>query len=169
MTDAKQHLSIWRDALEDQADTLWNGVQEEVAPPLRASFAARRDSTAWRWVAIAAGIAVVAVANWNLSLHRELSATRSLYLVAMLQADSSITRLTTLHRLGGAKLSSSIVDELMALIKTSEDPNIQLAALDILLEIGALDGAERIDALLKEVRQNRQFIETAIRARTIRT
>lgn len=169
MTDAKQHLSIWRDALEEQAEMLWNGLQEEVAPPLRARFEARRDSTAWRWVAIAAGVAAVGVASWNLSLHRELSATKTLYQVAMLQADSSANRLTMLHRLDGAELSSSVVDELIALIKTSEDPNVQLAALDILLETGALDGEERIRALLEEVRQNRRFIETAIRARTIRT
>jgi hypothetical protein len=169
MRGAKQNLSIWRDVLEENADTLWNGMQEEVAPPLRGSFKARRDGIAWRWVAIAAGITVVGVASWNLSLQRELSATQSLYLVAMLQTDSSVTRLTTLHRLERVKLSDAVVDELMALIKTSDDPNVQLAALDILLDTGALDDEERIRALLKDVRQNRKFIETAMRARTIRT
>lgn len=169
MTVAKQHLAIWRDTLGEDAETLWSGLQMEVAPPLRASLESKSENTAWRWVAIAASIATIAVGSWSLALKSELSATRSMYLVAMLHEDSSPTRLTALHRLDGTQLSVSVVDELMALVRVSDDPNVQLAALDILLDTGALREESHIRALLKDVRHNRQFIETAIRARTVRT
>ena len=167
MTAANEHRKIWRDALQDDADRVWSGMQEEIAPPLRTSFRAPGISSAWRWLAVAAGIAAIGFGAWNVSLQRELSDTRAAYLVATLRGESS-SRLATLHRLETVTLSDAIVEELISVVKESDDPNVQLAAIDILLDNRSLDDEERIDSLLDGVRHNRKFIEQAIRARSTR-
>ena len=167
MTAASEHRKIWRDALQEDADLVWSGMQEEIAPPLRTSFRTQSGGSAWRWLAVAAGIAAIGFGAWNVSLQRELSDTRAAYLVAMLRVESS-SRLATLHRLETVKLSDTIVEELITVVKTSDDPNVQLAAIDILLDNRVLDDEERVDSLLEGVRHNRTFIEQAIRARSMR-
>ena len=77
MTAANEHRKIWRDALQDDADQVWSGMQEEIAPPLRTSFRAPGSSSAWRWLAVAAGIAAIGFGAWSVSLQRELSDPRT--------------------------------------------------------------------------------------------
>lgn len=165
----QQHEQLWRDALGDDAERIWNGIREDVAPPLRDSFASEVRPRPGRWLLAAAMVLVLVTGMWNVLLTRQLAEIRDDYVMATLAAGSPANRLAVLHRLGGESLSADAVEALKNLVRVSQDPNIQLAALDLLLDSHALSADSEIQTLLEQVRHNSQFIEAAVRARSVRT
>lgn len=166
---AHEHIDLWRDAIDDDAERVWGSFREEPAPPLRHSFVTREAARPERWLLAAAIVVVMVTGAWNMSLMRQLEEVRNDYVMAALATDLSATRLASLHRLSGEPLSSAAIEALKDLVRAARDPNIQLAALDLLLDGHALPGDGEIQALLREVRHNGRFIETAVRARTAQT
>lgn len=165
----QEHIKLWHEAIDEDADRIWNGIREDVAPPLRHSFVTGDSRRPQRWLLIAAIVLVMLTGTWNVFLMRQLADVRADYMMAALAADSSAIQLATLHRLDGESLSADAVEALQDLVRISQDPNIQLAALDLLLDSRALSGTQEIQALLKQVRHNRRFVEVAVRARSVRT
>ena len=165
----QEHTDLWRDALGDDADPVWNSIREDVAPPLRRSFKTAAKPHPQRWLLAAAIVLAMVTGTWNFLLMRQLADARSDYLLATLVTDASTGRLAALHRLSGETLSADAVQALKDLVRVSQDPNIQLAALDLLLDSRALPTDEEVQALLRQVRHNSHFIEAAVRARSVRT
>lgn len=165
----KEQVDLWRDAIDDDAERVWTSIREDVAPPLRRSFATEDALRPHRWL-LAAAIALVMVTGaWNFALMKQLADVRADYVMATLAVDLSETRLASLHRLYGESLSADAVEALKDLVRISEDPNIQLAALDLLLDNHELSKDQDVEALLQQVRHNGHFVEAAVRARSIRT
>ena len=165
----QEHIDLWRDALDDDAERLWTSIHEDVAPPLRGSFTTEVRRRPGRWLLAAAMALVLVTGMWNVVLTRQLAEIRDDYLMATLAAGSPANRLAALHRLGGESLSADAVEALKNLVRVSQDPNIQLAALDLLLDSRALSADREIQTLLEQIRHNSQFIEAAVRARSVRT
>jgi hypothetical protein len=165
----KEHSELWYDAIQDDAERVWNNIHADVAPPLRRTFARKYRLPPQRWLLAAAIAIAMVIGIQNLTLMRQIADVRDDYLIATLTADSSTVRLATLHNLSGKPLSTDAVEVLRDLVRRSKDPNVQLAALDLLLDSNALSGDEEIKALLEQVRHNSQFIKTAVRARSVRT
>ena len=163
-----ENRALWRDALGDRADDFWHAFPRELAPPLSVRFVASPERRRWRLVAAAALAVVGLMAGWNLKLSRELSDARRDHAFAMLGIDSWPARLTALSMLRGETLSSAAVTTLMRVVATSRDPNVQLAALDLLIDSGAIDVDDLTHTLLEQIRHNRAFVETSLRARTTR-
>lgn len=164
----QEHIDLWREAIDDDAERVWNGIGEDVAPPLRRSFTVSDRPRPQRWLLAAAIVLAVVTGMWNFLLTRQLAEARADYLVATLAAGLPANRLTTLHRLSGESLSADAEEALRNLVRFSEDPNVQLAALDLLLDGRALSGDREIEALIEQVRHNSHFVEAAVRARSIR-
>lgn len=165
----QEPIELWREALGDDAERIWNSLPEDAAPPLRHTFRDETRRHPQRWLMAAAIAIVAATAVWNFSLMRQLADLREDYVLATLSPGSPATRLTALHRLDGSTLSADAVVALKDIVRTSQDPNIQLAALDVLLDGGALSGDAEIQTLIEQVRHNGRFIQAAVRSRSIRT
>jgi len=165
MTVRGEHLELWREELDTNAELVWDGIQEEIAPPLRKPFRSAVNIRPWRWAAAAAVVALLVSGLWNAVLLQELENVRTDYVIAMLKNDSPLSQLTTLDTLRSDHLSANLTEALQRLVISSQDPNIQLAALDILLEQGTLSDEKQVQLMLPQVRYNQQFIEMAVRAR----
>ena len=165
----QESFELWREAIDDDAERVWTSISEDVAPPLRHSFTRGGTRRRQHWLLAAAIVLVMVTGAWNVLLMRQLADARADYMMATLANDASNQRLAMLHRLDGESLSSDAVEALKHLVRVSQDPNIQLAALDLLLDSRALSGDQEIQALLKQVRHNRHFVEVAVRARSVRT
>lgn len=169
MNGPEQNRELWREALGSDAERVWNSFDIDGAPPLRQSLVTRPGVNYWRWAAAAALLLVVTSAVWNVTLMRQLNAARSDFLIATLHSGSSNTRLYALHSLRTLRFTADATNALRTTVVKSEDPNVQLAALDILLDQGLVSSEADIQRLLQDVRHNRRFLEIAVRARSVRT
>ena len=88
--------------------------------------------------------------------------------MVLLAADRSDHVLTGLANARQLRHDPAITGMLLELLKTSEDPNVQLEALDLLLD-DVLSDEKRRRELLEDVQFNRSFLELAIKAREVRT
>jgi len=168
MNPYDENFALWRETLGKNTFAAWNAIHECAASPLRVCFESVASSRRWRWVT-AAAIALASLSwLWNLQLHQELSRLRTDYAFATLNADSSPAQLTALETFRGGRLSAYAVVRLKTLVTTSRDPNVQIAALEILLDSDSLDAGDNGPALLNQVHHNRGFIEASLRARTTR-
>ena len=165
----KEHVNLWRDAIDDDAERVWTSIREDVAPPLRHAYATKDALRPYRWLLAAAIAAVMVTGAWNLALMKQLADVHADYVMASLAIDLSENRLATLHSLYGESLSADAVEALKDLVRISQDPNIQLTALDLLLDNHELSKDQDVEALLQQVRHNGHFVEAAVRARSIRT
>ncbi len=155
----QESKKLWRDALG--SDAAWDAMRFEEPPPLAASFSRPERKTYRPW-AIAASCAALAVSiAVNVLLFNELSATRSDYLLASLNTESSPMRLATLDTLRRQKLSDDMQSALKDVVRYSSDPNAQLAALELLLGAGLSSRQGALDKLLDETRDNAAFLRAA--------
>lgn len=155
----QESKKLWRDALG--SDAAWDAVPKESPPPLGTHFATRPASGPSRWGVAAAVAALSASLAVNFLLYQELSATRTDYLLAKLQGNSSSMTLATLDTLRQRHLSDALKSALEDVVRYSSDPNAQLSALDLLLEAGLSQRPDALDKLLDETRYNAAFLKAA--------
>ena len=164
----EEQRALWRDALGDDADRLWQAVPGESAPPLRMRFSSPGGERRWRFAAIAATVLAGLSLFWNWRISSELAGVRLNQALTLLQVDSSVVRLTALAALRDTRLSAQSVEVLIGIVTTARDPNVQLAALDLLLDSGALGSADDVAArVLEQVKNNRAFVAASLRARSM--
>ena len=157
---------LWRSELGDAAEPLWDTFMMH-KPPALGAF--EKPGRAWMWMGLAASwLGIALLAAWNVTLQRDVSEAReqaALMLLTAGRSDRVLGGLASIRQIGQDR---AINDALLQLLKTTDDPNIQIEALDLLLDDVLSDPAAR-NEVLKEIRFNREFIELALQSREIRT
>ena len=168
MSNDSESRALWRDALGDTADPAWDAFRMD-APPALTTMDAERRQVPWMAVGLAASwLAIAALFAWNVGLQRDVSEAQERAALVLLEAERSDRVLAGLADARRFRRNPAIAAELLHVLKTSEDPNVQLEALDLLLD-DVLKDVETRREVLDEIRFNRPFIERAIQAREIRT
>ncbi len=168
MSNPEYGRDVWRAEFGDSADKAWDafGISE---PPELAPLEEQRRTQPWMWYGLAASwAAIAALFAWNMNLQGDVSAAREQTALVLLAAERSDRVLSGLASVRQLDQDPAIRAALLHLLKTSEDPNVQLDALDLLLDDVLADPDLRRE-VLEEIRFNRSFIELALRAREVQT
>ncbi|MEM8547336.1 MAG: hypothetical protein AAGF46_04145 [Pseudomonadota bacterium] len=166
MSHNEDMRSIWQDEAGDAGAKLWDEFPLSAAPPMERQ-AAERPQGPWLWAGIAASWAVVGVmVLWNLELRSDVDAAQAQAALALLSTGRSDQVLAGLQSVQTVKNHGGLTDVLLQLLQTSDDPNVQLEALELLYQRGDLSSADW-NAALKNVRHHKEFIERALKAQEI--
>lgn len=164
-TDTRE---LWRSEIGAAADPLWDAFKM-VEPPPPAPLRHEHRQKPWMLVGLAASwIAIAALFAWNVSLQGDVTEARERTALALLAAERSDRVLAGLANARQLDSRPRITAALLELLKNSDDPNVQLEALDLLLQ-DALNDDDLLREVLEDVRFNRSFIELAIQTREIQT
>jgi hypothetical protein len=168
MTNDKDPRALWRSEIGDDAEPLWDSFRLVVPPEMDRPLHDRRQAP-WMWFAMAASwLAIAALFAWNVDLQNDVSAAQERTALVLLATERSDRVLAGLAAVRQLDRDPAITAALLELLKTSDDPNVQLEALDLLLDDGLQDPDLRRE-VLEQVRFNRSFIKLAIQAREVRT
>ena len=168
MTDQADPRKLWRDELGESAELLWDELRMVEPPELRTPLQDRRK-VPWMPLAMAASwLAIAALFAWNVDLQSEVTEARERAALVLLAAERSDRVLAGLSNVRSLDRDPAITAALLELLKNSLDPNVQLEALDLLLD-DVLQDPEFRREVLEQVRFNRSFVERAIQAREVRT
>lgn len=158
---------LWRNEFGASAERVWDAFRF-TAPPTGAPAPAAARSPRWHWLGLAASWVMIAVLlAWNAELRRDLVGARQHAALVLLAAERSDRVLSGLADARQLRRDPDIRAALLELLARSRDPNVQLEALDMLLDDEAADPASR-RRMLDAVRFNREFIESALQSRETR-
>lgn len=158
---------LWRNELGGSAERVWDAFRFR-APPSGAPAPAATGSLRWHWLGLAASWVMIAVLlTWNAELRRDLVGAREHAALVLLSADRSDRVLAGLADARQLRRNPEIRAALLELLTLSRDPNVQLEALDMLVEDVAAD-PESSRRMLEAVRFNREFIQSALQSRETR-
>ncbi len=159
---------LWRSELGDSAEPLWNAFRSVDPPELELPQDDQRR-TPWLLLGMAASWLVIAVLfAWNVNLQKDVTAAQkqsALVLLAAERSDRVLAGLANVRQLGR---NPAITAALIELLTSSDDPNVQLEALDLLLD-DVLKDLEFRREVLERIQFNRAFVELAIQSREART
>ncbi len=168
MSNDSESRARWRDALGDDADPTWDAFRM-AEPPVIQPVEQSPRTPRWVWFGLAASwIGIAMLFSWNVTLQRDVTAANEQTALVLLAAERSDRVLAGLANARRLDRDPAIAEALLELLKTSKDPNVQLQALDLLID-GELRSADARREVLDAVRFNRPFIERAIEALEIRT
>ena len=168
MTKDTDGRELWRDELGDFADPVWDAFKTADPPELRVPQRQARHAP-WMLFGIAASwVAIGILLAWNAQLRNDVTEARTQTALALLVAERSDRVLAGLATVRQLDADPAITAALLKLLKESDDPNLQLEALDLLIN-GVLSDMNTRRDVLEQVRFNRSFLERAIRAREVRT
>lgn len=168
MTNDTDSRALWRETLGDDADPTWDAFRMSEPPPLALAAEAPRQPRWIRTGLAASWLGIAALFAWNVALQRDVTAAREQSALVLLEAERSDRVLAGLATAATLDRDPAITSALLELLKTSSDPNVQLAALDLLVENVLKRPAARRE-VLDDIRHNRPFIERAMQALEIRT
>ena len=160
---------FWRSEVgEHTAKTLWSAFSE-VEPPGLDQQDPGHSQAPWLMIGMAASwLAIAALFAWNIDLQKDVAEAQERTALALMAAQRSDRVLAGLANVRQLERDPAITAALLELLKNSNDPNVQIEALDLLLEDVLKDHDFRQE-VLEEVRFNRSFVEFAIQAREVRT
>ncbi|MEN1728476.1 MAG: hypothetical protein AAGJ52_08540, partial [Pseudomonadota bacterium] len=159
---------LWKEALGEQSEAIWNAFRVDQPPPLELHVT-RVERPSWvPWLAAASLAAVLVLGGLNLRLLNELESVRTQQTLTALSLSAQYERLAVLNQLQGQAMDPQLVAAIRVLLLESEDPNVQLAALDLLWQTANFDNPDEVARLIRETRHNRAFIQAAIQSRTTR-
>lgn len=168
MTNNTDPRTFWRSEIGDDAEPLWDSFRLVRPPELNLPRHDRRPAPGL-WLAMAASwVAIAALFAWNFDLQNDVSEARertALVLLATERSDHVLAGLATVRQLDR---DPAITAALLELLKQSDDPNVQLEALDLLFD-DVLQDPDIRQEVLDQVRFNRSFVELAIQTREVRT
>lgn len=168
MNDNTEARELWRSEIGAAADPLWDAFRM-VEPPPPAGLRNEPRQNSWMLLGLAASwVAIAVLFAWNVSLQGDVTEARERTALALLAAERSDSVLAGLANARQLDSGPRITAALLELLKNSDDPNVQLEALDLLLN-DALNDVDLRREVLEEVRFNRSFIELAIQTREIQT
>jgi hypothetical protein len=168
MTNDTDTRDFWRSELGDASEPLWYAFKMAKPPALGALEHERRQQP-WIWFGLAASwLGIATLAAWNVGLQNDVTEAREQAALVSLAAGRSDRVLWGLAHARQLDRDPAITAALVHLLKTSVDPNVQLEALDLLLDDGLQDSAFRRE-VVEEIRFNRAFIELALQAQETRT
>ena len=155
----------WREALGDDAEAAWHAMGEEPMPARRVEFERRTVLTPAMGWAVAATLLLAVMATWNMRLHGQVEAAQLDYASALLRVESSTAQLTALSLLNQRELSGPLLEQVTAVVLQGRDPNVQLAALDLLLARDIATASQLERRIQGETRYNRNFLKASLQAR----
>ena len=168
MTYDTDTRDFWRSELGDASEPLWDAFKM-AKPPALGPLEHERRQQPWIWFGLAASwLGIATLAAWNLDLQNDVTEAREQAALVSLAAERSDRVLWGLAHARQLDRDPAITAALVHLLKTSVDPNVQLEALDLLLDDGLQDSAFRRE-VVEEIRFNRAFIELALQAQETRT
>ena len=168
MTDQTDPRKLWRAELGETAEPLWDEFRIVEPPELSMPPQVRRK-VQWMPLGMAASwLAIAALFAWNVDLQNEVTEAQEQTALVLLAAERSDRVLAGLSNVRRLDREPAITAALLELLKNSADPNVQLEALDLLLDDVLQDTEFRRD-VLEQVLFNRSFVERAIQAREVRT
>ena len=168
MTRNTDSRELWRAELGDSAEPLWNAFRQVEPPEINLRPDDRRRQP-WMLLGMAASwMAIAVLFAWNVGLQNDVTEARERTALVLLAAERSDRVLTGLANARQLERHPEITAALLEVLKTSSDPNVQLGALDLLLD-DVLQDPDLRRKVLEQVRFNRSFIELAIQAREVRT
>jgi hypothetical protein len=165
-TDARE---FWHSELgDDSGKALWNAFTE-VEPPELDRQTSGRPQAPWLWMGMAASwLAIAALFAWNFDLQKDVVEAQEQTALVLLEAERSDRVLAGLANVRQLKRDPEISAALLELLKNSDDPNVQIDALDLLLD-NVLKDPDLRREVLEQVRFNRSFVEFAIQSQEVRT
>jgi len=168
MTYDTDTRDLWRSELGDASEPLWDAFKM-AKPPALGPLEHERRQQPWIWFGLAASwLGIATLAAWNIGLQNDVTEAREQAALVSLAAGRSDRVLWGLAHARQLDRDPAITAALVHLLKTSVDPNVQLEALDLLLDDGLQDSAFRRE-VVEEIRFNRAFIELALQAQETRT
>lgn len=168
MTNDTDTRDFWRSELGDDSEPLWDAFKI-AKPPALGPLEHERRQQSWIWLGLAASwLGIAALAAWNIELQDDVTEAREQAALVSLAAGRSDQVLWGLAHARQLDRDPAITAALVRLLKTSVDPNVQLEALDQLLDDVLQDPDFRRE-VVEEIRSNRAFIELALRAQETRT
>ena len=168
MTDQMDPRNLWRAELGEASEPLWDEFRM-VEPPKLSMPPQDRRKVPWMPLAMAASwLAIAALFAWNVDLQSDVTEAQERTALVLLAAERSDRVLAGLSNVRRLDRDPAITAALLELLKNSQDPNVQLGALDLLLD-DVLQDPEFRREILEQVQFNRSFVERAIRAREVRT
>ncbi len=168
MTNDTDPREVWRAEAGDAAAALWDAFRMHEPPELAASLEERRQMP-WMLLGMAASwLAIAVLFAWNVDLQNDVREARERTALVLLAAERSDRVLAGLAGVRRLERDDVITAALVELLKNSADPNVQLEALDLLLD-DVLQEPEFRREVLEQIQFNRSFVELAIQAREIRT
>lgn len=169
MSENTDPRESWRSELgDDSAKALWNAFRE-VEPPKLDRHNSDRPRVNWMLVGLAASwMAIATLFAWSIDLQKDVAEAREQTALVLLAAERSDRVLAGLGNVRHLDRDPAITAALLELLKNSDDPNVQIEALDLLFD-DVLKDRDLSQEVLEQVRFNRSFIEFAILAREART
>jgi len=157
---------IWRDALGRHAEGAWQCLSVEPAPALVNPVKPRPRviTPAGPWAALAAS--VVVAFGLGLTVVQQQARIDELTLdnaLLSLQSTQPWTQLQALSvlRAQPSSIPQSRWPELMSVLQSAQDPNIQLATLEILVSVGAVRSAADLPNLEGSSSAQQAFLQAA--------
>lgn len=167
-SELRQNITqIWHDSLGEHADATWHALSVEPVPfNLVSPQRTLSMSPMPAWVALAAslviGIGLMFTILQQRSVINDLLLDKALLSLQSPQPWTQLQALTVLR-----ERSLSIPElrwpELIAALQGAQDPNIQLATLEILIAIGAVRSAADLPDLDRSTPAQQQFLEAVYR------
>lgn len=159
MTESDNNkLQQWQDALGDDVLVVWQALDVYETPsPLR-SISVRKPWIAFgKLAAVLACVGLVSLLQWQ-SLQQSKALREENIQLRLLSRDA-LVQLAVLSQIQNLprEATLSFVPQLMHVFTTSEDPNVQLSALELLVRLQIINSTEDLPTLASERRQA-QFI-----------
>lgn len=160
-SDDAPHLLFWREVLGEDAEQLWRALEVDESPNAYVQLAAPKHSAVlFKIAALVACLGIVVLLQWQTlqkvqALHTENMQLKLQSQDVMLQLDV----LAQLQILPPATIRS-LAPELIRVLSTPQDPNVQLSALEALVRLQVIRSAADLPVLAPEQRQE-QFLLTA--------
>jgi len=143
----QDNLDRWKDTLGEDAESLWEALDEESPPPYFSQVEGKHGTLMlWRMATVVAVLLGILLLGINLHQRSQLRALAIDNAIQKLNSSEIRTRFAGVEQLQEmhSGLSDAAVRELFTLLASSEDPNLQLSILEILVAQKCVDGVEDI-------------------------
>tara|TARA_R110002167_G_scaffold66614_1_gene188485 strand:- start:357 stop:872 length:516 start_codon:yes stop_codon:yes gene_type:complete len=154
------NLEQWQEVIGEDADKLWQALEVSAVPSVL-SIPVRPKR--WLWlgkIAAALGsVGIVVLLQWQAAQETQLLRTQNLQL--RLLSHNAMQQLEALNQLQhlSPETALTVAPQLLTVLKNSEDPNVQLSALETLIRLQLINSAADLPTFSSEQGQAR-FITT---------
>lgn len=156
-----RNLTQWREAIGDDAEKLWQALDINESPTAMAPVARPKLWPAFGKIAAALScVGLAVVLQWQSS--QETQALRTENLQLRLLSQDVMLQLDALNQLQhlSSDTTLSVAPQLLRMLATSEDPNVQLSALEALVRSQIIRSAADLPTFASEQGQARFITAT---------
>tara|TARA_R100001377_G_C3189965_1_gene110143 strand:+ start:1469 stop:1984 length:516 start_codon:yes stop_codon:yes gene_type:complete len=155
------NLEQWQEVIGEDADRLWqalevSGSHRALTPPARP----KRWLSLGKIAAALGSVGLVALLQWQVAQDRDLLRTENLQLRLLSHnAMQQLEALTQIQNLS-PETAMTVAPQLLSMLTNSEDPNVQLSALEALIRLQLIRSAADLPTFTSEQGQARFIAAT---------